>query len=106
VTAVAIELPPILSNIVGWLRAGYPQGVPESDYIPLLAILTRRLSDEEVQKITGRLVDIGVLPVEKADIGVMITKVTDEMPLETDVQRVCYRLESGGWTTTGTNEPS
>ncbi|WP_068277870.1 DUF3349 domain-containing protein [Aldersonia kunmingensis] len=101
-----MELPPILSNIVGWLRAGYPQGVPEADYIPLLAILTRRLSDEEVQQITGRLVDIGVLPVEKTDIGVMITKVTDEMPLETDVQRVRNRLESGGWPTIGINEPS
>jgi hypothetical protein len=101
-----MDLPPILSNIVGWLRAGYPQGVPEADYIPLLAILTRRLTDDEVQQITGRLVDIGVLPVGMTDIGVMITKVTDEMPLETDVQRVRDRLESGGWPTTSINEPS
>jgi hypothetical protein len=101
---LAIDLPPILSNIVGWLRAGYPHGVPEADYIPLLAILTRRLSDDEVQQITARLVEIGVLPVAKTDIGVMITKVTDEMPLEADVQRVRNHLDSGGWQTTGIDE--
>ena len=103
---MAIDLPPILSNIVGWLRAGYPQGVPEADYIPLLAILTRRLSDDEVQQITDQLVEIGVLPVEKTDIGVMITKVTDEMPLETDVRRVRTHLESAGWPTAGIDESS
>ena len=32
-----MALPPFLSAIVGWLRAGYPEGVPEVDYIPLFA---------------------------------------------------------------------
>ena len=28
-----------VSSVVGWLRAGYPYGVPEADYVPLLAVL-------------------------------------------------------------------
>jgi hypothetical protein len=28
--------------MVAFVRAGYPQGVPETDYIPLLALLRRR----------------------------------------------------------------
>ena len=34
-----MALPPFLDKVVGWLRAGYPTGVPEHDYIPLFAIL-------------------------------------------------------------------
>jgi hypothetical protein len=92
-----MELPPFLANIVGWLRAGYPEGVPESDYVPLLALLSRRLSDEEVEKITSKLVELGDIPIDKTDIQVMITKITNEMPLEKDVERVKTRLAAGGW---------
>jgi Protein of unknown function (DUF3349) len=34
-----MALPHFLSRIIGWLRAGYPEGVPEVDYIPLFALL-------------------------------------------------------------------
>jgi hypothetical protein len=40
----------VLSAIVDFLRVGYPEGVPQQDYIPLLALLRRQLSDEEVPK--------------------------------------------------------
>ncbi|WP_233532960.1 DUF3349 domain-containing protein [Antrihabitans sp. YC2-6] len=92
-----MALPPILNNIIGWLRAGYPDGVPESDYIPLLALLRRRLSDEEVHQIATELIDLGDLPIAKTDIQVMITKVTNELPSETDVDRVRANLVFGGW---------
>lgn len=92
-----MPLPAFLTNIVNWLRAGYPQGVPEQDYMPLLALLTRRLSEDEVHQITDTLIEQGDLPVDKADIGVLITKLTDEMPLEADVDRVRAHLEAAGW---------
>ena len=92
-----MALPPILNNIIGWLRAGYPDGVPESDYIPLLALLRRRLSDDEVHQIATELIDLGDLPIAKTDIQVMITKVTNELPSETDVDRVRANLVFGGW---------
>jgi uncharacterized protein DUF3349 len=33
--------------MVALVRAGYPHGVPETDYIPLLALLRHRFSDDE-----------------------------------------------------------
>ena len=46
-----MALPPVLSNIVGWLRAGYPEGVPDVDYIPLFALLGSQLTNSEVKAI-------------------------------------------------------
>ena len=90
-------MPPLLSSIVNWLRAGYPNGVPAADYVPLLAILARRLSNDEVRQVAQALVDSGTLPTDEVDIGVLITKVTDEMPRDEDVQRVRERLVEAGW---------
>jgi hypothetical protein len=95
-----VILPPLLASIVEWLRAGYPEGVPEQDYVPLLALLTRRLSEDEVDQVADALVEDGDLPISKIDIGVLITKVTNDMPLERDIDRVRQHLESGGWPTT------
>ncbi|MFI9510770.1 DUF3349 domain-containing protein [Nocardia sp. NPDC052566] len=92
-------MPPFLNAIIDWLRAGYPDGVPESDYIPLLALLRRRLSDDEVRQIAAELLSGGDHPVDKADIQVMITKITNEMPSEPDVARVRARLETHAWPT-------
>ncbi|GAA5101571.1 DUF3349 domain-containing protein [Nocardia iowensis] len=90
-------MPPFLNAIIDWLRAGYPDGVPEADYIPLLALLRRRLSDDEVRQIAAELRGSGDLPADKTDIQVMITKVTNEMPSEADVSRVRARLEARAW---------
>lgn len=95
-TSRSLALPPLLRTIVGWLRAGYPEGVPEGDYIPLLALLTRRLSDEEVDQVTAELINAGDLPISKTDIQVLITKITNEMPNDSDVTRVRSRLHAGG----------
>lgn len=40
-----MEMPAFLGVIIGWLRAGYPEGVPDVDYIPLFALLGSQLSD-------------------------------------------------------------
>jgi hypothetical protein len=42
-----MSLGDLVARMVAFVRAGYPQGVPETDYIPLLALLRRRLSDDE-----------------------------------------------------------
>ena len=92
-----MPLPAFLASVVSWLRAGYPDGVPESDYIPLVAVLARRLSPEEVQAVTDELGRSGQLPIDNIDIGTTITKVTNELPREADVDRVRSRLALGGW---------
>ncbi|WP_280402566.1 DUF3349 domain-containing protein [Nocardia carnea] len=90
-------MPRMLSAVIDWLRRGYPDGVPESDYIPLVALLRRRLTDEEVEQIATAVLDSPGHPVDRTDIRVMITKVTDELPSETDVGRVLSRLDPPHW---------
>ena len=44
-----------LTNIVTWLRSGYPNGVPQNDYLPILALLSRRLTADEIIEIARQL---------------------------------------------------
>ncbi|WP_375425242.1 DUF3349 domain-containing protein [uncultured Friedmanniella sp.] len=92
-----MSMPAFLSSVVGWLRAGYPEGIPENDYIPLVAVLARRLSQEEVQEVAAALAQSGDMPIGNIDIGTLITKVTNELPREEDVTRVRSKLALGGW---------
>ncbi len=93
-------MPPVLDSIVSWLRAGYPQGVPEQDYLPLLALLARRLTNDEVAAVASELGPrAGALStdaISTADIGTLITKVTNELPRTEDIDRVRAQLATAG----------
>jgi hypothetical protein len=95
-----MPLSDVLSRIVTFLRAGYPEGVPANDFIPLLALLRRRLSDDEVRAVAAELMSAGPAPAEGADVGVEITKLTDELPSPEDTDRVERRLVAAGWPVT------
>ena len=84
-----------LSSIVSWLRAGYPEGVPPTDTFAVLALLTRRLSNDEVKLVANELLQRDQF--DKVDIGVLISKLTDELPSEEDIERVRARLAAKGW---------
>ena len=87
----------MMGRLVAWIREGYPAGVPDRDYVPLMALLRRRLTDKEVKRVSRALVRSGTIPASRVDIGVGITKVTDEMPSATDIQRGQARLAKTGW---------
>ncbi len=95
-----MDRPTFLKSVVNWLRAGYPNGVPQGDYIPLVALLRRQLTDEEVRDVAVTLIN-DTHPAEeqisKIDAGVEITKVTEDLPSDTDVTRVRKVLEGAGW---------
>jgi Protein of unknown function (DUF3349) len=84
-----------LSSVVSWLRAGYPEGVPPTDTFALLALLTRRLSNDDVKIVANELMQRGEF--DKIDIAVLISKLTDEMPSHEDIERVRARLAAKGW---------
>ncbi|NMO03933.1 DUF3349 domain-containing protein [Gordonia sp. TBRC 11910] len=95
-----MDRPTFLKSVLNWLRAGYPNGVPQGDYIPLVALLRRQLSEEEVHDVAITLINEARPPAEqisKIDAGVAITKVTEELPAESDVARVRTVLEGAGW---------
>ena len=95
-----MALSDVLRRIVGFLRAGYPKGVPANDYIPLLALLRRRLSNEEVSAVATDFMSSGDAPVDATDVRVAITKLTDDMPSPEDTERVTQRLVADGWPVT------
>jgi hypothetical protein len=84
-----------LAKIVAWLNDGYPEGVPGPDRVPLLALLTRRLTNDEVKSVAQDLMDCGDF--DHVDIGVLITQITDGLPSEDDIERVRARLAAKGW---------
>lgn len=98
-----MERPQFLSSLLSWLRAGYPDGVPYSDYPPLLVLLRReRLTDDEVTYVADELARAASEPprdasISRIDAGVQITKVIDELPQDEDVRRVAAHLAAHGW---------
>jgi Protein of unknown function (DUF3349) len=84
-----------LGSIVNWIRAGYPEGIPPTDSFPVLAFLTRRLSNDEIKVVAKELMARGDF--DNVDIGVLISKLTDDLPSEEDIERVRTRLAAKGW---------
>ena len=92
-----MALPPFLNAIVGWLRAGYPEGVPDVDYIPLFALLGSQLTDDEVAAVADELVNESK-PESGEAIRHAISAVTaNAQASDADVARVRARLAAGGW---------
>jgi hypothetical protein len=91
-----MALRPVLASIIGWLRAGYPDGVPEHDYVPLLALLSSRLTEEDIREIADGLATAGD-PASAKAIHEAIRSVTHGRPLDADIARVNERLTAVGW---------
>ena len=88
------------TRLLGWLRGGYPQGVPQSDYVALFGILHRDLTETEVAEIAVALrKDRGVpdSEISREEIAAGIRRVAMEKPSEEDIARVAGRLAAGGW---------
>ncbi|MEU4808430.1 DUF3349 domain-containing protein [Nocardia fluminea] len=89
----------LLSRVLGWLRAGYPQGIPQSDYVALFAVLHRHLTDYEVTVIGEKLVEANPNreSISEAEIAAAIADFAKEQPAPADVSRVASHLAAGGW---------
>ena len=91
-----MAIPPVVSKIVGWLRAGYPEGVPQHDYMPIFALLGTQLTNDEVTLIADELA-FSADPASAEAIKAAITAVTDTKPTDADLARVRAHLAAGGW---------
>ena len=91
-----MTLPPVLTRIVSWLRAGYPEGVPEHDYIPLFALLGSELTNDEVTLIADELA-FSADPHSSEAIKKAIVAVTNTEVHDSDIARVRAHLAAGGW---------
>jgi hypothetical protein len=90
----SVALSDRVSRIVAFLRAGYPTAMPATGYVPLAALLRRRVTDNEITAITTELNMRQRCPISNADVAVAITRITKEMPSPDDIERVQRRLEA------------
>lgn len=100
----------LVRSVLDWLRSGYPEGIPDQDHFALLAVLRRRLTDDEID-------DVITLSMERAHetpdrhidyerVRTLVARKLHEDPSEEDMKRVAQRLESGGWPRTDTADSS
>ncbi|WP_040791035.1 DUF3349 domain-containing protein [Nocardia paucivorans] len=86
------------ARVIAWLRAGYPQGVPQTDYVALFAILHRNLTEQEVVSIAEQLVrDRGDREITRDEIEAAVHRMARERPGADDIARVASHLAAGGW---------
>lgn len=88
-----------LSSVLGWLRDGYPHGVPPKDYFALLALLMRTLTEEELVEAARTILRQGDVdsPVSEEQIRDAIQQVTEKEPNPEEIHQVSARLASVGW---------
>jgi hypothetical protein len=91
-----MALPVFLAKIVNWLRAGYPDGVPEHDYLPLFALLGSQLTDDEVTLIADELA-FSSAPESAGEIKKAASVITRTAVSDSDIARVRSHLAVGGW---------
>jgi hypothetical protein len=83
-------------SILNWVRAGYPEGLPPKDYIPLFALLGTQVTNDDLHEIADQLASQSD-PDSAAAIKKAITDVLNMQPNDADVARVRARLAEGGW---------
>ena len=91
--------PSFFESALDWLHQGYPEGVPRTDYFPLLALLRRSLTEDEVVQAALSILRDGDTdtPVTTDEIHEAIHEITEHQPSPDDVHQVASRLASVGW---------
>jgi hypothetical protein len=92
-----MALPGALQRIVDWLRVGYPEGVPDHDYMPLFALLANHLSEEEVRDTIEAVPTLAQGADPDVKTNELISKVHSTPPSAEDISRVLAHLQSVGW---------
>jgi Protein of unknown function (DUF3349) len=92
-----MALPPVLNDIIRWLRAGYPEGVPNVDYVPLFALLGSELTNSDVNAIADELANESDPQSAEAIRHAIKAVTSNQKPNDADVARVRARLAGGGW---------
>ena len=89
-----------VARAVEWLRAGYPDGVPRRDYVALLGLLRRKLTEDEVRRIAREMAgqsQQSADPITTQDIEDMIRSTVLQQASPEDTVRVAAHLAAGGW---------
>jgi hypothetical protein len=97
----------LFASVLDWLRAGYPEGVPGPDRVPLLALLRATpLTEDQVKDVIRNItapnspvIADGVIKPD--EIEAFISEVTHHDAGPENVERVAARLAAAGWSVEG-----
>ena len=101
----------LFKSILQWLRAGYPEGVPGPDRVPLLALLRATpLTEDQVKEVVRHITagDAGALTdgeISRDEIAEFISDVTHHDAGPENVARVAAKLAAAGWPLAGVDGP-
>lgn len=93
------QQPAFLDSVLDWLRKGYPEGVPPKDYYPLLALLKRSLTEDEVVQAARSILrdSDSDTPVTEEQIREAVRQTIEKEPVADELNQVAARLASVGW---------
>jgi hypothetical protein len=90
-------------SVIRWLQAGYPEGVPGPDRVPLLALLRcTPLNEEQITEVVDSIdeeVEDG--KVDRDVIADFISDMTQYDAGPENIARVAARLAAAGWPLAG-----
>ena len=102
----------LLHSILDWLRAGYPEGVPGPDRVPLLALLRATpLTEDQIKEVVRNITANGDTALAGGEIGedeiaAFIKDVSHHDAGPENVKRVAARLAAAGWPLAGVGDGS
>jgi Protein of unknown function (DUF3349) len=100
----------LVQSILNWLRAGYPEGVPGTDRVPLLALLrSTPLTEEQIKEVVRNITADGSSALADGEIGddeiaAFIKDVTHHDAGPENVKRVAAKLAAAGWPLAGVDD--
>jgi Protein of unknown function (DUF3349) len=93
----------LLGSILNWLQAGYPEGVPGPDRVPLLALLRATpLTEDEIKEVVRNITadDSPALAdgeIGEDEIAAFIKDVSHHDAGPDNIKRVAAKLAAAGW---------
>ena len=97
----------LLQSILDWLRAGYPEGVPGPDRVPLLALLRATpLTEDQIKEVVRNITADRSSALADGEIGedeiaAFIKDVSHHDAGPENVQRIAAKLAAAGWPLSG-----
>ncbi len=99
--------PHFFRSVIRWLQAGYPEGVPGPDRVPLFALLrSTPLTSDQLKEVIANLTAQGSPAaadgvIDGNEIAEHIAELTHRDPGPENVRRVAATLAAAGWPLAG-----
>lgn len=104
---VRVNTTSLLASVLNWLRAGYPEGVPGPDRVPLLSLLrSTPLTEDQIKEVVRNITADGSTALTDGEIShdeieAFIAEVSHHDAGPESIARVSANLAAAGWPLAG-----